>query len=54
MVPDTFKDGSPVVLEGRYSADERGFVAEAIMAKCPSKYEGQDYNNHTATRGSSG
>ena len=46
MVPDTFKDGSPVVLEGHYAAGEGVFVAEVIMAKCPSKYEGQDYDGH--------
>jgi cytochrome c-type biogenesis protein CcmE len=37
IVPDTFKDGSEVVLTGRLSAD--GFHAEEVMAKCPSKYE---------------
>ena len=54
MVPDTFKDGSPVVLEGRYVVGEGVFAAEVIMAKCPSKYEGQDYEGHTAARGNSG
>jgi cytochrome c-type biogenesis protein CcmE len=37
IVPDTFKDGSEVVLTGRLSAE--GFHAEEVMAKCPSKYE---------------
>ncbi|HYN08512.1 MAG TPA: cytochrome c maturation protein CcmE [Vicinamibacterales bacterium] len=37
IVPDTFKDGSEVVLTGRLSAD--GFHADEVMAKCPSKYE---------------
>jgi cytochrome c-type biogenesis protein CcmE len=37
VVPDTFKDGSEVVLTGRLSPD--GFHANEVMAKCPSKYE---------------
>lgn len=36
-VPDMFKDGAEVVVEGRL---ENGlFLAERVMAKCPSKYE---------------
>ena len=39
VVPDTFKDGSEVVVKGRLGRD--GFVVEkdGVMAKCPSKYE---------------
>ncbi len=37
IVPDTFKDGSEVVLDGQLGPD--GFHASNIMAKCPSKYE---------------
>ena len=39
IVPDTFKDGSEVVLKGRLSHD--GFAVEpnGVMAKCPSKYD---------------
>jgi cytochrome c-type biogenesis protein CcmE len=37
VVPDTFKDGSEIVLAGRLAAD--GFHAKSITAKCPSKYE---------------
>jgi cytochrome c-type biogenesis protein CcmE len=37
VVPDTFKDGSEIVLSGTLAAD--GFHAKAITAKCPSKYE---------------
>lgn len=36
-VPDLFKDGAEVVLEGRYASGT--FQAERVMAKCPSKYE---------------
>jgi len=36
VVPDTFKSGAEVVLTGRLGHD--GFVAEEVMAKCPSKY----------------
>jgi cytochrome c-type biogenesis protein CcmE len=39
VVPDTFKDGSEVVMKGKLGPN--GFEVEAggIMAKCPSKYE---------------
>ena len=39
IVPDTFKDGSEVVIKGTLSP--AGFVVEpdGVMAKCPSKYE---------------
>jgi cytochrome c-type biogenesis protein CcmE len=39
IVPDTFKDNSEVVINGRLGQD--GFVVEpgGVMAKCPSKYE---------------
>jgi cytochrome c-type biogenesis protein CcmE len=36
-VPDLFRDGAEVVVEGRRS--ETGFAARRVMAKCPSKYE---------------
>jgi cytochrome c-type biogenesis protein CcmE len=37
IVPDTFQDGSEVVLDGRLTPN--GFEATRVMAKCPSKYE---------------
>jgi cytochrome c-type biogenesis protein CcmE len=40
VVPDTFKDGSEVVLKGHM--DPQGFMQverDGVMAKCPSKYE---------------
>jgi cytochrome c-type biogenesis protein CcmE len=39
IVPDTFKEGAEVVLDGKLSAD--GFLVDkdGVMAKCPSKYE---------------
>ena len=38
VVPDTFKNGSEVVLKGRLGPE--GFAVEpnGVMAKCPSKY----------------
>lgn len=36
-IPDLFKDGAEVVVEGRF---EHGrFLADRVLAKCPSKYE---------------
>lgn len=39
IIPDTFKDGAEVVVEGIYQADRHHFQATFLMAKCPSKYE---------------
>ncbi len=36
--PDMFKDGAEVVVEGRLQPDAV-FVADNVMAKCPSKFE---------------
>jgi cytochrome c-type biogenesis protein CcmE len=38
-VPDTFKDGSEVVLTGRLGPDGFQVAPGGVMAKCPSKYE---------------
>jgi len=52
--PDTFVDGSEVVVEGALGADGV-FVAHTLLAKCPSKYEAsnseEDYK--TSDRSSS-
>ncbi len=40
VVPDAFKDGAEVVVEGRY--DGRTFTAARLFAKCPSKFEAED------------
>ena len=39
--PDLFKDGAEVVIEGRLQArdSETVFLAENLLAKCPSKFE---------------
>lgn len=39
LVPDTFKEGVEVVVEGRESKDRSVFLAKNLMAKCASKYE---------------
>lgn len=36
-LPDVFADGAEVVVEGRMQ--DGSFVAERVLAKCPSKYE---------------
>lgn len=40
VVPDTFKPGADVVVEGRY--DGRRFTAVRLFAKCPSKFEAKE------------
>ena len=39
VVPDTFKDGSEVVIKGMLSPDGFHVSPDGVMAKCPSKYE---------------
>jgi cytochrome c-type biogenesis protein CcmE len=39
VVPDTFKDGSEVVLKGRLGPHGFTVDPDGVMAKCPSKYE---------------
>ncbi len=39
-LPDLFRDGAEVVVEGRYANGV--FTADRVMAKCPSKYEARD------------
>jgi len=41
--PDMFKDGAEVVIEGRVQNHLTGtvFLADNLMAKCPSKFEAQ-------------
>jgi cytochrome c-type biogenesis protein CcmE len=39
VVPDTFKEGSEVVLKGQLNGDGFDVERNGVMAKCPSKYE---------------
>jgi cytochrome c-type biogenesis protein CcmE len=47
-LPDTFKDGSQALVEGKLQPDNR-FEAEAVQAKCASKYEAAPIGTPTAT-----
>lgn len=40
IIPDTFKEGVGVLLEGKYANGR--FEASNIMTKCASKYEGEE------------
>jgi cytochrome c-type biogenesis protein CcmE len=40
--PDAFKEDIEVILEGRYEEADRTFHAATLLAKCPSKYEGEE------------
>jgi cytochrome c-type biogenesis protein CcmE len=40
IIPDTFKEGVGVLLEGKYANGR--FEATNIMTKCASKYEGEE------------
>lgn len=39
VVPDTFKEGSEVVLKGRLGPDGFDVEKDGVLGKCPSKYE---------------
>ena len=45
VLPDTFRDKALVVLEGRFTSSNQ-FEADLVFAKCPSKYEGESYDDH--------
>jgi len=38
-VPDLFKDGAEVVVEGRMDPRQQVFMADLVLAKCPSKFQ---------------
>jgi len=38
-VPDTFKAGVEVIVEGTFNPQTREFEASTLLTKCPSKYE---------------
>lgn len=38
-VPETFKPGVEVILEGSFVSGSRNFQATTLLTKCPSKYE---------------
>ena len=46
-VPDTFKENGDVVVEGRLDADGV-FQAHNLLAKCPSKYESEGFQEEPA------
>ncbi len=40
IVPGNFDQATSIVLKGKYT-DEEAFVAETMLVKCPSKYQGE-------------
>ena len=47
QIPDTFKEGSGVVVEGIYR-DKPVFEATTVLARCPSKYQTADVRGSPA------
>jgi len=43
ILPDTFKEGAEVLIEGKYQSDDV-FHATNVFTKCASKYEALDEN----------
>ena len=41
IIPDIFTDGVEAVVEGKLSSDDV-FVADLLLAKCPTKYESDE------------
>lgn len=48
VVPDTFKEGSEVVLKGKLTSDGFHVDRNGVMAKCPSKYEPSKVQTNTS------
>ncbi len=46
VVPDTFKEGADVVVEGSYDSAEKVFRCTTLLAKCPTKYEPGETKPH--------
>lgn len=46
IVPDAFKEDVEVIIEGTYDEVNKKFVANSLLAKCPSRYEGMDEKEH--------
>jgi cytochrome c-type biogenesis protein CcmE len=42
VVPDTFKPGAEVIVEGGVNPASGAFAANTLMTKCPSKYQKQN------------
>lgn len=42
--PDTFTEGTIVIVEGQYDKKDGQFIADRVKTRCPSKYEGQTYD----------
>ena len=49
IIPDIFKDDVEAVVEGVYTQDNI-FVADTLLAKCPTKYESTDSLYEEASR----
>lgn len=47
VVPDTFKAGAEVIVEGGIEQGKNVFTASTLMTKCPSKYEKENRENNT-------
>jgi len=39
LVPENFKPGAEVIVEGSFSSNHEQFDAKTLMTKCPSKYQ---------------
>ena len=46
IVPDAFQEDVEVIVEGTYDEVNKKFVANSLLAKCPSRYEGMDEKEH--------
>ena len=46
VIPDAFMDDASVIVEGTYDIEHKQFMATKLMAKCPSRYDGMDVEEH--------
>lgn len=45
-MPDAFQEEVEVIVEGIYDEANKKFVANSLLAKCPSRYDGMDVEEH--------
>lgn len=47
LKPANFEDAISIVAIGRYDGPSREFVADQLLVKCPSKYQGAEVKKYT-------
>ncbi len=46
ITPDAFQENVEVIVEGVYDEENKKLIASSLLAKCPSRYDGMDVEDH--------